>query len=824
MRKIQKYLMIFLELTTVTLVINICAVNATEVPTCVFISVSPNPVGVNQTVSVIFWLNRAPPTAAGAAGDRWEGLTVTIIKPDNTTEIKGPYRSDAVGSVYFEYTPDQVGVYRFQAEFTGQTIAGVYYKPSQSRIVKLTVQRDPITPWPDYPLPTGYWTRPISAEFREWYKIAGNWLMPACDAPLRHADTGSAFNPYTTAPETPHIVWTKPITFGGIVGGKLGYGVNYYTGMSYELKFHPPVIIGGRLYYNIYGQEGFMAVPLPGVICVDLRTGSEIWRKDDMPRLCFGQVFNYESPNQHGASAYLWCATTTDWKVYDAFTATLLVTLKNASFVVGELTSNLAFGPHGEVLAYVLDGINNRLILWNSTKAIPPPMRPGMEWAAETAKLMWRPGFFSETDWKSGVQWNVSIPDVPGFPSICFVDYDDGVILAQSRVGDMTSPIFIHVGYDVKTGEQLWIKNVTNVGTYGVWLASPQPRDGVYAFFQPETMQWHVFDIKTGEKRFSTKSLNSYTNSDWSIYDWCGVIAYGKLFVTGYSGCVNAFDIETGEHLWVFSIGSSGLQTPYESWPLYSGITVADGKLYVGNSEHSPNVPLYLGGKLYCINASNGQLLWKISGWWPGGGMAVAEGYLVNHNGYDNRIYCFGKGPTQTTVSTNTALTHVGEVILIQGRVLDNSPGVNQQGMIERFPAGLPAVADDNMTSWMEYAYMQKPLPGTVEGVDVELYAIDETGQTTDIATVRTDPLNGGIFRSMWTPPKEGTYIITAVFAGSKSYWDSYASTAIGVTSAAPTAAAAVEALQPWNIVLTVLVVIAIVIGAANLYALRKRK
>ena len=32
-------------------------------------------------------------------------------------------------------------------------------------------------------------------------------------------DVGSAFNPFTRAPDAPHVVWTRPIDDGGIVGG-----------------------------------------------------------------------------------------------------------------------------------------------------------------------------------------------------------------------------------------------------------------------------------------------------------------------------------------------------------------------------------------------------------------------------------------------------------------------------------------------------------------------------------------------------------------------------------------------------------------------------
>ncbi|MEM0314314.1 MAG: hypothetical protein QXQ41_07180, partial [Candidatus Bathyarchaeia archaeon] len=147
-----------------------------EVTTYAFLSVSPNPVGKGQTVAVMFWLDSAPPTAAGAMGDRWEGFTVRITKPDGTTETKGPYRSDAVGGAYFTYTPDQVGTYKFQFSFPGQTLNAVTilgktypqirYKACNSRIVELVVQEQPIESWPEYPLPTSYWTRPINAELR----------------------------------------------------------------------------------------------------------------------------------------------------------------------------------------------------------------------------------------------------------------------------------------------------------------------------------------------------------------------------------------------------------------------------------------------------------------------------------------------------------------------------------------------------------------------------------------------------------------------------------------------------------------------------------
>jgi outer membrane protein assembly factor BamB len=834
--RIPKAALLTLTLTMATLMASMLIVKATEVPevpTYAFLIVSPNPVGVNQPATVMFWLDSAPPTAAGPAGARWENMTVKITKPDNSVETKGPFRSDPVGGAYFTYTPTTAGTYKFQMFFPGQTIAGVYHKSSQSRIVELTVQQEAIETWPDLPLPTSYWVRPINAELRNWYQIAGNWLMTAYNMiKIAPHQKGGAFNPYTKAPESSHIVWTKELTFGGIAGGELGYGQAYYGGIAYESKLTPPVIISGRLYYDIFPWGGFANVQIPGVVCIDLRTGEEVWHYDNMTQILFGQVFQYDSPNQHGAFAYLW-SISTNWEMYDAFTGRLLVTFKNAPTVFYRdipatiiTMPNIAYGPNGEILYYMLNGNNNWLAMWNSTKATPPPLG-----GAGTFAWMWRPGVVREVDWKNGIQWNVSIPDVPGVQGIGFVDIINGVIVAEAVLPGTPYPTFVHVGYNATTGQQLWIQNRTNFGaSVGgaegrpglLWYVHAIPHEGVYVTYQKETMQWHAFDVKTGNKLWSTEPLNKFTNTDWSMYDWDGAIAYGKLYVTGYSGCVTAFDLKTGQHLWTFTTGSSWYETPYGTWPSYGGITIADGKLYFANNEHSPTTPYWRGYKLYCLNTTNGELIWSISGFFDGSSLAIADGYLVGYSQYDNRIYCFGKGLTETTVTVQNDVVTKGSSILIKGTVSDLSPAVK----------GTPCVADEDMSAWMEYLVQQKPMPQNVEGVTVELYAIAEDGTTISIGKATTDPLNGGIFSILWTPPEKGKYTISAVFGGSKSYWESYTSTAIAVTEApAPSATAeqvqtatqaTVEALQPIIIALVVIVVVCICLVAYDIYINRK--
>ncbi len=177
----------------------------------------------------------------------FQGYEVEITKPGGSVEIKGPFTSDAIASQWFLYTPDQVGTYTFQFDFPGQTILDRYYQPSNSPEVEIVVQQDPIQSYPNYPLPNKneYWDRPIEAENRDWWSISGNWLgVPKMFASTY--DHNGAFNPYSQAPNTGHIVWTKPNQLGGLVGGQFGSG-GFYTGLSYEGKFTPPVIISGIL-------------------------------------------------------------------------------------------------------------------------------------------------------------------------------------------------------------------------------------------------------------------------------------------------------------------------------------------------------------------------------------------------------------------------------------------------------------------------------------------------------------------------------------------------------------------------------------------------
>ena len=765
----------------------IAITKAEDVVTYSYISVIPNPVGVAQTTTILVWLNHVPPTADGPQGDHWEGTTIAVTRPDGTSQTLGPFDHDIVGGLSTAFTPTQVGTYTLQMHFPGQTLTGVpgrethpavgdYYEPSDSRIFELVVQEEQISLEPTVPIPE-YWERPLYAENRELWELGSNWLMAAYDTTSRSFDSGSAFAPNNKAPNSAHILWTKPLTFGGLVGAEEPT-VAYYQGLSYETMLSlggfsaGAIILNGRLYYN---------TPLPpkyGYYCVDLNTGETIFYKNDSTLapypygrnlgtggyfpggvpLSFAQILDYESPNQHGATAYLWSVVGSTWHMYDAWTGNYILSIEDVP------SGTIAFGSHGELMVYRLEGANNRLIVWNSTLAIPPPTPIG------SGAWQWRPDLYrgQTLNGTIGVQLNVTVPDETGSQALRQVDED----LIYAQTGDT------FIGYDKDTGAKLWSATLNRVdyppGAYRSLASTLSPysiHDGVYVEFVKETMQWYGYEVKTGQLLWGP--TESYDN-DWGYYNgYTGRIgAYGNVYNAGYDGMVHAIDIQTGEEIWTYSTGEAGLETPYSTWPFYGGVTIADGKVIAATGEHSPGTPLWKGEKLHVMDAYTGDPLWNMSGWYQGNSITVADGKILAHNCYDNQIYCFGKGPSETTVTAPDTAVTLGDSLMIKGTVTDQSPGA----------IGTPAVSDESMSDWMGYIHQQKAIPADVKGVEVSIDVIDSNGNYRNIGTTSTDM--SGTFGLMWAPDIPGQYTVMATFAGSESYASSYAQTYLGVVDA----------------------------------------
>jgi len=339
-------------------------------------------------------------------------------------------------------------------------------------------------------------------------------------------------------------------------------------------------------------------------------------------------------------------------------------------------------------------------------------------------------------------------------------------------------------------------------------------------------MTWTAYDTYNGQAKWTTPTYNT---TDWGFYHdsngnndngW----AYGKMYIGSYDGYVKFYDIKNGNFLYSYYVGNAGLDTPYGTWPLsYGGISVADHKVYACTMEHSPSMPIWMGEKMHCIDYDTGEGIWKLQGLWAN--PIIADGYLMACNGYDNQIYCIGKGLSATTVEASPKMVNNGTSVVIEGTVTDQSPGDTCLGIPA---AGTPAIADKDMERWMEYLYMQQPMPTNATGVDVLLYAIRPDGSSIELGTATTDIQ--GHYSMIWTPPDtDCLYKIVAVFDGTESYWDSSAQTAVGVQPGPVATTTTVEApvnpdYTPLFAGIGILAAVAVVVGVVNLYLIRKRK
>ena len=116
---------------------------------------------------------------------------------------------------------------------------------------------------------------------------------------------------------------------------------------------------------------------------------------------------------------------------------------------------------------------------------------------------------------------------------------------------------------------------------------------------------------------------------------------------------------------------------------------------------------------------------------------------------------------------------------MISGKVTDISPGTKSDGIMMRFPDGVPAVADEDMSEWMKYVHQQFARPTDVDGVPVKIEIVDPNGEYSWIGTATTDM--DGNYAYIFAPDVEGKYMIIATFDGSKAYYGSHAITYVPV-------------------------------------------
>jgi hypothetical protein len=798
---------------------------AWNIQTFSFCSVSPNPVGVGQTVNINFWVDLPPPTASGPNGDRWTNMTVVVTQPDGTKVTLGPFVSDDTGGTHTTYIPLAAGNYTFQMIFAGQTLTGAnnaaqtnpyigdYFEPSQSSPFALTVQQTAIASAQLTPLPTNYWTRPINALNNNWYTIAGDWLglgVPIFGNTGMYNATGD-FNPYTTAPTTAHILWTKPMAFGGAIGGDLGgtETSDYYATRQYEPDFSP-IILNGILYLvDFPGSSNYPS----GWSATNLQTGQTIWTINTpltSAGLCTilrcGQVLDYVSPNQYGGLAYLWSTGTpasitnsidatsttpglhitgTTYNMFDATTGNYILSIVNGT------SMTLTVDQSGDLIGYFANATSHTLNEWNSTQCIIVGTNGLPAWE-------WRPTQNAIIPFSDGIMWTQPIPtnisgvSLPGNLGISAIN--SGVILMtiQSTIGGtmFQDGFIIEAGFSSTDGSQLWITNRTEtpetlVSTGSTWCGQAVG-SGVNVEIDESTGLITAYSLTTGVLLWGPTELPN--SNPFSSLGSNEVVADGSIYIWRMGGDVYSYNLISGALNWQYHTPSGGADSPYgiePIWTLQVG-TVADGLLFLPEGhEYSP--PLFHGAQQLALNITNGNVVWSIDAFDVAGGPAISDGIMATVNCYDNQIYAYGQGPSKTTVTAPDIGVTTATPITITGTVIDVSAGASQQAVAANFPNGLPAVSDASMTQWMEYVYEQQSEPNNVTGVPVTLTAIDPNGNTVTLGTATSDA--SGFYTYTYTPPIPGDYKVIATFAGTGAYYGSYAESAFYASSPSATPA-----------------------------------
>jgi outer membrane protein assembly factor BamB len=811
-----------------------------EIPTFAHIYVTINPIGVGQATFVYMFLTPTYPDEDLTNNYRFHNYKLIITKPDDKTEtITFEYVSDPTSSQGYLYTPDQTGEYTLKFEFPGQVVRDYPHRLdseyvndvflASSASTTLTVQEEQIPPAiTSYPLPKEYWTRPIYGENTDWWAISSNWLGSGAPG------YGSSVSPNemvfpgdAVGSQTSHVMWTKSNQPGGVVGGNNFpiQGNTYFEGTAYQQRFTNPIIVYGRIYYTepLSFQGGGRGGTVGPTVCVDLRTGELIWSRTDVPPLDFAYIMDLETPNYHGVYPAILC-TSNFGQCFDAATGEPLFN------VTGVPSGTAVLGPIGEHLRYAFVNNGTRshpdyyLCEWNSSLMWGGGATPSILTTTTTTsrlvnKTYWENDVLithSESvsttttevhassgvfyDYLDSVSQNKSIAwrnTMTQSPSILGAFYNDILLCRNGSYPSLAAQNpYTYFAVDINRthgtfGQVLWYSNVNPPQGGNITIisyAGADPTAGYFCESYRQTQQFVGYSLKNGKQLWvgdPQPALDYYGSTGPGTLS--NVIAYGHIYSGAYGGVLYCYDMATGDVLWTYGNGGPGNSTDsgfacyYGHYPIFVN-AIGNGIVYTVTTEHTYETPIYKGSLTRAINATDGTEIYTLSaatGEFGAESFAIADGFTVFYNSYSQQIYCIGKGPSATTVSIQNDVTTHGNKVLVKGSVIDVSAGTKQEEQAARFPNGLPAVSDANMSAWMEYVYQQKPRPTDVTGVEVIVSVLDPNSNFYEVGRATSDA--NGMFSCVFTPEVPGQYTVIASFDGSEGYWRSSAATALFV-------------------------------------------
>jgi len=757
------------------------------------VNVRPTTVGIGQEVLMNFWVSPAP-----GANRQYHDYKVTVTDPNGkqTSFTMDSYVAD--GTAWSPYVFDQEGDWTvdfsypgeyfapgryFEGELTTATTGGTVYsavtvKPANARTVTIHVQADIIPSWPESPLPTGYWTRPIDEIHREWWPIAGNfpWFGPAKDDPMWDElypntnptyNSGYGFIPWVAGPETAHVVWKRQYEMSGIMGGDLGTSSFIWSGVGTWYQT-PSIILLGRAYHTItkpaQTQTSNANNGQTYWECYDIRTGDLYWERPLFPGEVAPTLIEYGGRVDTVPGELLKPETPFLLSISNGY-------LRKYNPNNGVMTLNVSIAPMtGSGGTYYMNGYVLGIQDLGAAAG-----------AANRYRLINWTTLGTSTNFASRIVSNASYAR-SALPTANQIDWNVGIGCTVTTLSEGGTYTGMNVtAYDLQTGQTIWSKetkdvpysslaNVADHGKLAIVVA-----DGTYV----------AYDLKTGNIAWRTKQFNyPWDSSGFGSYST--VTGYGQLYWLAASA-IYAIDWNTGKINWQYEREAPPFETPYVGsegqtvYPLMGSGLCADGKLYTYSNEHTPDNPFFRGLPVICLDVFEGKEVWSVG--IAGGSdqrrtesqLAIADGYLL-FGARDGYIYSFGIGKSETTVSAPQTALPLGQKVLLTGTVLDISPA----------QVGAPCVSKESMAALMEQLHMQAPVGGlhgdvTLAGVDVILYASDPNGNDIYIGTVTSDGYSGTFGFDGWVPEVPGLYTITATFLGDESYDTSSATTYLTV-------------------------------------------
>lgn len=725
-KKSKPLLSIILFLMLITTAVELpIALAQTKIETTAFAFANPQLLGIGQTVFINAWIS--PPTGVG--NQKYENLTLVITKPDMTTKTINIQETDVGAAVNTNYVVDQVGTWSVKLIWQGDNT----HQGAESPPYSWTVQQDPIDfSLPEVPLPTGRWTFPISAQNYEWYQISGPWLTNTYDASQAY------FNPFSKGPNTPHILWSKQVVPGGLAGGEQGWNSiqgTFAPNVENNVGLTNYVASQGRLYYATRAFTNNYTSTLIRLHCVNMYTGETIYeRLLDWPL----------------------AAPSTNPNAFPPGRPNLFL----------EITGQSKGGS--DVRQATVTGAYSLWVTGNGLREIDPMTGDTIYLRKDVSPSVYDDNHFYI--WSGGnlTKWNTrsksDVWSVPGLGNPTYV-WNDILVYSQKSYNG-----FIRTRtYDANTGEMIADGILNN--TYSVTLRQCVADGKV--FYSCDDLRMYAVDLYTANVAWVSEPME-YPYGAFQAYSQSA--AYGIVYSGMVDGHIYAWNTTTGELVWKYYSGNT-TTTAYGTWPFWGPIVIADGKLYTSTGEHTTANPMPYGYSLYCLDAFTGEVVWNYPSFCSytfgsvAMGQGISAGMLWYQNNMDGRLYMFGVGPSETTVTINPKVVPKGTAVLIEGTVTDQSAGSKDT----------PAISDKDQSAWGQYLYNNAPKPENATGVEVKILLTDPSGDTNWIGTAVTDVM--GNFAYATTPQNEGMYKVTAVFDGSYSYYTSSQTTYFVVSS-----------------------------------------